>query len=319
MSKGIRVGEVLNESFQFGFHRWPTVFRLGWLPLLISGFVVFGLQHLIFDAEALKVAIESRESFKMVEVMRVSSFLAFGLMLIVFVFMIAVVSGLLASIYRLVALGEEREGYVDLRFDGPAQRVFWAQLIVTLINVSVMLAFVIIAIPMTGSSFGEVFKSLGAFLLLMQSAMVDPNVGQPDQATLEALYAPLGSVFLGAFVALLPLAYINIRLTPFAPGSAAENRLLFFGSLQITNGHFLSLLGLYLLFGIALMLVGMIYSLVTSVLEQMASLGGAGMLSVVGFLFQGILFALMVAYQVFVIGVQASLNAVVYRELGRDE
>lgn len=319
MSKGIRVGEVLNESFQFGFHRWPTVFRLGWLPLLISGFVVFGLQHLIFDAEALKVAIESRESFKMIEVMRVSPFLAVGLTVIAVVFMVALVSGLLASIYRLVALGEERSGLVDLRFDGPAKRVFWAQTITTLINMFVLLLFVMAMIIMSGTSFAAVFRALGAFMVLIQASAMDPSLGQPDAATLEGLAAPLGPLFLGIFFAIIPILIINIRLTPFAPGSAAENRLLFFGSLQITNGHFLSLLGLYLLFGIALMLVGMIYSLVTSVLEQMASLGGAGMLSVVGFLFQGTLFALMVAYQVFVIGVQASLNAVVYRELGRDE
>ncbi|WP_411818450.1 hypothetical protein [Hyphococcus sp. DH-69] len=319
MSHNIRIGDALNESFQFGLRRWFTVFRLGWLPLLASGMAALGLQYLIFDMAALEAAVEAGANFNLAEVMRVSSFLAFGLMLIVFVFMIAVVSGLLASIYRLVALGEEREGYVDLRFDGPAQRVFWAQLIVTLINVSVILVFVVIAIPMTGSSFGEVFKSLGAFSLLMQSAMADPNVGQPDQATLEALYAPLGSVFLGVFVALLPLAYINIRLSPFSPGSAAENRLLFFGSLELTKGRFFSLLGLFFLFTLALLLVGIIYSLVTGIFEMMATIGGPNILAVIAMLSKFILFGLMVVYNIFIIGVQASLHAIIYRQLSTGE
>ena len=127
--------------------------------------------------------------------------------------------------------------------------------------------------------------------------------------------APIGLLVLSGFFAAPVLIYVNIKLVPFPPGSASENRLLLFGAFRMTAGHFWSILGLYILFILAMIVLGIVYTLAMSFIELMASLGGAGALTIIGAIFTVVAFAAAIAYQVFVIGVQLSLQAIVYRRL----
>ena len=107
MSGRVPAGEILNEAFQFGFYRWLTVFRFA-------------------------------NSFS--DILNVSPFTAVVLGVIAAIILMVAFAGMFASVYRLVALGEDRPGFMQLRFDGPAQRVFMAQLILNAINYVIMIA-----------------------------------------------------------------------------------------------------------------------------------------------------------------------------------
>jgi hypothetical protein len=63
--------------------------------------------------------------------------------------------------------------------------------------------------------------------------------------------------------------------------------------------------------------VGIAFSLAMSFIELMSSLGGS--MAFIGAIFGVIGFAATVVYQVFVIGVQLSLQAIIYRRLKTGE
>lgn len=318
MSERIKAGDVLNEAFQFGFHRFGTVLGFAWLPVLLGLLLVTGALFLVFDMQALEATSDPESLDDMASLLRVPPAAAVAIGVAGVVLMLALYSGVFASIFRLVALGEERPGIAHLRFDGPAQRVFWGQIILAFMNGSVLLAACLVALAMSGHSLSEVLTSGQEFMKLFQQALADPSM-QPSEAELQRIGEPLGVFFLGFFLALPVMLYLGIKLVPFLPGSASENRLLLFGSFRMTFGHFWSILGVYVLFILSMLVLAIVYTLVMSFLELMAGLSGGGALALIGAVFGVVSFALGLAYQVFVMGVQLALQGIIYRRLKTGE
>lgn len=313
MSDRIQIGDVLNEAFQFGFQRWGTVFRFAWLPLVLSLLLVYGALYLLFDMQAIKAAGEAQTVGDLSGFLKAPPALTVLVGVAGVLMMLALYSGMMASVYRLVALGEERPGFAQLRFDAPAQRVFWGQLILSVLSLFVLFIAAVFMLVLNGFGLGDVAGAWTSFVSLVAAASSDPGF-QPSQAQIQQM-APVGTAFMGGLLALPLLVYLNIKLAPFLPGSAAQNRLLLFGAFRMTTGHFWSILGLYILFILAMLIVAIVYTLVIGFLDLMAGLSGGGAVAIISGLFGIISFAVGIAYQVFAIGVQLSLQAIIYRRL----
>jgi len=85
----------------------------------------------------------------------------------------------------------------------------------------------------------------------------------------------------------------------------------------MTFGHAWSIFGVYVLFFIAMVVMSILYTLTMSFFEVMASLGGA--VALVGVIFALVQMAAVLFYQVFVMGVQMALQAIIYRRLKTGE
>jgi len=312
MSSNIRAGDILSEAFQFGYRRWFTVFRYGWMAMLFAGLIAFGALYTIFDVKAISQAGEDATLRTLADFMRlpVAPAVLVGLGAIILVMLFY--AGFLASVFRLVALGEDNEGVAQLRIDGPAQRVFWAQFITSVINTGIGAFSILVAMVITGHGFGSIISGFQQFAALVIHAGANPGF-KPSEEQLEALAGPFGALGMSILISLPLTIFAAIRLAPFVAGSACENRLLLFGSFRLTAGHFWSLFGVYLLFFMAMFVMTVVYSLVERFLETMTKVGGA--LAFIAVVFTVISFAASVAYQIFVIGVQLSLQGIVYREL----
>lgn len=317
MSERIRAGDILTEAFQFGFYKWPSVLRYALVPIIVILLATFGAAFMVFDMEAMQ-ALENNPEADWGDVkalLRVSPAVAILIGVGIAVLTMLVYCGFFASVYRLAALGEERPGVFQLRFDGPAQRVFAALIILNLLNYAVLLLFAFVMLILGGSGFGDFFRAWPAFFSMVEAASADPSY-QPAAEELAQLQ-PLGSFFTGMFLAAPVLLYLNVKLTPFAPGSAAENRLLLFGAFRMTSGHAWSIFGTLILFVLAMLVMSILYMLTMSFLELMASIGGS--MAFIGMIFNAISLAAGIAYQIFVLGVQLSLQAIVYRRLKTGE
>lgn len=309
MSARIPVGEVLNEAFKFGLERWVTVLRYVWAPVVLIMLVAGGALYLIVDMPALQ-AMEGVEEFgSLSSIIRLSPAAAILTAVVAALLSMLIISGAMASVYRLVSLGEDHPGWIGVRFDGPAQRVFWAQILMAVISYAVMVGAVLLALAISGQSFASVIAAMQEFVALVQQATANPEL-QPDEETLERLAVPISAMFLGGLIAMPLIILLNIRLAPFLAGSAAENRLLFMGSFGLTRGVFWPLFGLYLLFLLALMVIGVVFSLASGVLELLGTLsGGLGVVFVLANV------AASFVYQIYIMGVQLSLQGIVYRRL----
>ena len=314
MSDRIQAGDILNEAFQFGYRRWLTVFRFLWMPFLVAGLFGFAALNVVFDAEALNAMTETSSIQNLGAAMKVSLPTAVFIAIAGFALMLFLYSGVFASIFRLVALGEERPGLFQLRFDGPAQRVLWAQLIMTLINYAVVLAAGLVSLALSGQSFASVMAALNEFMSIVAAASAT-GASQPAPESVQHLAAPMSVIFQTMLFSLPPLIYLNVKLAPFLPGSAAENRLLLFGAFRMTAGHAWSIFLVFVMFFMVMVIIGVVYSLAMSFVEMMAGLSGAGVLALLGAVFSFISLVAAVAYQVFVMGVQMSLQAIIYRRL----
>lgn len=320
MSERIRAGDVLHEAFQFGARRWPAVLRYVWLPLILSGFATFGIAMLVLDVDGLQTAIETSDTgmVSIAPFLKVSPTMAIAAAIAAVFGLIFIYSGAYASIFRLTALGEDRPGVAQLRFDGPAQRVFFAQLILMAINLALWGAAFMIALSVSGVSFADIGKAMGDLMALAERAAADPAF-KPSPAEAEAVGKPLGALFLGGVFAALPMAYVNVKLAPFLAGSAAENRILLFGSFRMTRGHAWSIFGTYVLFMIAMFILMMVFGLAMGLFELLGQLSGGGGLSIVGKLFTAIGVVLDAAFQVYVLGVSLAMQGIIYRRLATGE
>lgn len=315
MTQKLPIGDVLNEAFQFGLHRWGTVIRFGWAPML-AGILVFAFAAVaILRFEAFNT-LEDAESFDALkEIFRLPmpmAVLVGGAAFAAFLFFF---SGFMASVYRLVALGEDRPGIFHLRFDGPAIRVFWAYIIYTLINYAVFGVAFLAALAMTGQSPGEVFGGLMQFFVLVVEAAEEG--GEPDPAALEPLFAYMSAFGLGFLIAIIPLIYVNVRMTPFLPGSAAENRILLFGSFALSKGHFWSIFGALLLMILLIFAVSIVFQLAITFFDLLSQLliGQGGGIAVGGAIVSIAVVVASVILQAFTYGVQFSTQAIIYRRL----
>jgi hypothetical protein len=317
MSDRIKAGDILTEAFQFGFYRWPSVLRYALVPMIIILLATFGAAFAVFDMDAVQTLENNPDADweDIKAVLRVSPAVAVLAGLGVGLLTMLLYCGFFASVYRHVALGEERPGLLQVRFDGPAQRVFAALLILNVLNYAVILLLCVVMLLIGGSGFGDFFRAWPVFFSLVEAASADPSY-QPSAQELAAL-KPLGSFFTGLFLAVPALIYLNVKLAPFAPGSAAENRLLLFGAFRMTSGHAWSIFGTLILFVLAMVVMSILYMLTMSFLELMASVGGT--MAFIGMIFNAISLAAGIAYQIFVMGVQLSLQAIIYRRLKTGE
>lgn len=307
-----QMGEVLNEAFQFGMARWASVIRFSWLPFLIGMLILGGAIASIFDINALR-AIEEDGPVDLNSIFRVSWGMAFLLFFLGVTAFLYFFSGAMASIYRLVALGEERPGIFQLRLDGPAHRTFFAYMIMTLLGNLIMILSFFVATAVTGTSPAEMAGTLRG---LFQAVVEAESQGvQPDPSVFEPMLNIAGAIFLTFVIALIPTIYLNVKLSPFAAGSAAENRLFFIGALNLTKGSFWAILGtLTVLFG-ALWLLAIVFQLAAGILDMIAQLvGGQGGGLIAGIL-SLVIFVATVVYQAFVYAVQLGVQGIIYRRL----
>ncbi len=311
MTERLPVGETLNEAFQFGSKRLLTIIRLGWLPMVLTYAMAVGFARLVFAAptpEALRDG--SAQGAYLTVPPAFAVLLGVGVIIVVMLLM----SGFMASVYRLVALGEDRDGVFNIRFDGPSIRVFWAQLIVALIGFGIFVIAFLVALMVSGSAPGEVLSGITRLFAAAMSAA--ETGGQPDEQLVMEFAKPASVFMLAGLFALLPSLYVNVRLAAFASGSAAENRLFLLGAFNLSKGHFWSIFGVYFFLVLALIVLAFIYMILSSILELLASLGGGGgALAVIGFVFGALEIAALILYQAFVLGVQLSVKAIFYRRL----
>lgn len=310
MSYPLPSGEVLNEAFQFGLRRWGTVLRFAWLPAALIIAILVGYDSLAF---------RSVEGGAEMLPLRIPAFAAFLLGVAAIAACLFLYAGFMASIFRLVALGEERDGFVHLRVDGPTYRVFWAVLIINMLSVVMLGVSFLFSLIATGQAPGAVFGALSEFFALAASASASGETVSPD--ALERLAEPMSVVFLSILGALIPLIYFNVRLAPFAAGSAVENRLVLFGAFQLTAGRFWAVLGVLFLVVICLFALSIIISLGAEIFEMLGAalneLGGVASLG--GSMLLLTAFTLVFLYQIFSAAVQLSAHAVIYRRLKTGE
>ena len=315
MAEKFAVGEALNETFQFALHRWGSVLRFGWAPIALALAVTFGLAWTVLDIEALRAAEENPDGLSNIgDWLNVSAPAAIALVLIGSVIVSFILSGFMASVYRLVALGEERPGFVHLRFDGPAQRVFLANLIQSLINIGICAAAFLVASVTSGISPGDAFDAFGEIMRI-----VSESGGEVDESAFGESVAPAGLFFLAILYAVLPMIYVNIRLAPFLSGSAAENRLLLLGAFRLTAGNFWSLFFFYFLLTISLAVIVFAFQIVVGILDTLSALPSSGVFALIGYIAGAISFIATIAFQVFTYAIQFGAQGVIYRRLKTGE
>lgn len=318
MSQKLPVGDVLNEAVQFGLHRWGTILRFGWLPMLLSMVVVMAYIIVAFGAAVFTVEEGQSDLETLKSAMRFSVPVAIVLGVAAYAFVIFLFCGVAASVFRLVALGEERPGIFQLRMDGATARVFWAYVIIMVISSVIWGVAFTVGLGMAGETWGGLFSGFMRFIELAEAADTGEST---DLEAFSALMGPLKAVGLASLIAAIPAIYVGVKLSPFPAGSAVENRLLLFGSFAMTFGHFWSIVGIFILLFIFMMVVGIIYQLALTIFQMLAVLlatQGAALAFVSGIIFVGIL-AASIFYQLFITALQLSVPAIIYRRLKTGE
>lgn len=319
MSEKLPVGDVLNEAFQFGLHRWATILRFAWLPVVLMIAVFLAYIFAVLDMTTfMALDGESGDLEMLSDLLRVPMSVAVVVGIVLYIVLSIPIAGFIASVYRLVALGEERPGLFQLRVDGPAWRVFWAYIIMALISTLIWAGAAAAAFSLTGNSLPEVAS---AFYNLFAFAAEVDGASQPSPEMLDPFVNSFNAIFLAMLFALIPILYVNIKLTPFLPGSASENRLLLIGSFRMTFGHFWSILGIFILLIIFLLIISLIFQLAMVALQLLVSflaVQGAG-LEIVAMVL-GILFIVVsIFFQAFIMAVQIAAPAIIYRRLSTGE
>ena len=318
MSAKLPIGDTINEAFQFGLHRWFAVLRFGWLPTLAAMAVILVFAFAVFDFGSMPSSETQLESFEEVQdVFRFPIPIVVLLGLAAYALIFYLMSGVLASIYRLAALGEDRPGIFHLRTDGPAMRVFFAFIILTLINIAISVASLSLGLSLSGSSWADVLESCRQlFAMAGDSELNDASSAEQ----MELLAAPFKAFGYGLLIATILSIYVNIKLIPFVAGSAAENRIILFRSFAMTTGHFWSLLGVMILFFLLYMVIAIAFQIVIAVLQGVMILlmGATSSFAIVGVLSVLVIFALSIWYSCFVYALQFGLQGIIYRRLKSD-
>lgn len=315
MSAKLPVGPTINEAFQFGLNRWITAVRFGWLPVVVISILFVAFFATAFKTEAF-LALESggAEPQGLKDIVRAPLPVFFAGTAVLYVVTVLLISGVIASLFRLVALGEERPGLFHLRVDGPAMRVFLAYLILGVLSFVVMGLAMCIGGLLAGQSPAQGLQAIGHLFAFAMNAQPGQ---QPPANMLESLSVALKPVMLGGLIGAVPLIYLNVKLTPFPAGSAAENRLLLFGAFRMTFGHFWSIFGVYVLFFLAAVIMGIIFQLVGAIVSLIAEFGAAqgGALAFVGAILALAVSVAALWFQFFMMAVQYAIPAIVYRRL----
>ncbi len=318
MSQPLPIGDTLHEAFQFGIKRWGTVIRYAWAPIVISLLLVGLYFAAIVDFQTIAAAEDSESTLHVDEIFRASIPFMIALGVVLYVAVSMLFSGVMASVFRLAALGEERPGYVHLRLDGPAWRVFWATIISAVISLSIWGVALIISLASYGESIGAFLEGARSFFAALVAAAqtgAEPSFGG------QADILDYTRIFVRAVaISIIPLIYVSVRLAPFLAGSAAENRLILFGSFNLTKGQFWPVFIAIIIMTVALMIIGFIYEMVRSLFELLMSLGqSGGAFAVIALVLAALYFAVTVFYYAFVYGVQFSFYGIMYRRLKTGE
>lgn len=314
MSEKLPVGETLNEAFQFGLKRWGTVIRYGWAAFVIAILAFAAYAMIVVGATVFTAANNGADIKSFQDLVQIPVVAAIGLAVILYVFVAVLFCGVVASLYRLVVLGEDSPGIFHLRLDGPALRVFFSFLIIGIINAVIWCAALAISFAINGQEFAD----LGSQLVRFFQLAVEAETGEvSDAEVLSVVGAIFRSFALAVLIAFIPLIYLNIKLIPFPPGSAAENRLLLFGSFGMTTGHFWSIFGIYILFIIFVIILSVIFQIVLAILQALAALGAnmGGAAAIVGAVVGLIVLAAGLFFNIFLFGAQTALRAIIYRRL----
>lgn len=317
MSTKLPIGDTINEAFQFGLHRWGSVLRFAWLPVVVSMVVLLVTMLAIFDFAAFPDTDAEIGSVETGDILRFPLPITVILGLVAYILMFLLFSGVLASIYRLAALGEDRPGVFQLRMDGPAKRVFFAFVILALVNFIVWSVSVTIGLSITGSSWGEIANGFRQLIESPTLAEFDGNLAVGNNQDFAAL---IEVYFFSSLLAIIPLLYVNVKLVPFAAGSAAENRLWLIGSLVKTTGHFWSMIGVIILLFIALIVTSIVFQVVMIIVMMLAGAfvaQGSG-LAIVGAILFFAMFPASIWFSAFFYAVRLSLPAIIYRRLMTD-
>lgn len=318
MSQKLPIGDVMNEAVQFGLHRWATVLRYAWVPGLLS-LILFGSYFVgIFDPAIFSSNYEATSIDEFKEILRVPISTAIAGAVVIYLIAGLLFCGVAASLFRLVALGEERPGLIHLRIDGPAIRVFFSYVIIMILNGAIWSAAFLGALSISGESISSL---TGSFQSLMEIIANAEDGSDDGVAAMSAIMGPMEVYGLTFLLGLIPMIYVSVKLVPFPAGSAAENRLILFGSFGMTFGHFWSIIGIYILFFMFMIVIAIIYTLADSVFQLL----GALLIS------QGSIFALVgmgafllsaaaaIFYQLFMIALQTAVPAIIYRRLKTGE
>lgn len=324
MSDKVRIGGVLNEAVMFGAHHWLTYVRFAWAPFVLIALLSIGLTALLIDFGAIAAAGEATgqlQAFSFDTLFRLPvpvTIVAFAALGLVIAFLMA---GPVASIARLVILGEKNPGLVHVRMDGPARRVFIAMVISGLINIVIWA----VAVAIVQFFFDQnPFSGFGTLIELMKTSGVAgangtaPSLSPEQLDEFKNVMAAWGGVF---FLTIIPSIYVGLKLVPFVPGSAAENRLILMKSLRMTRGHFWSIFGAYVLFvvflGIAGIVLGLSLEIINVLLGFLANQGTA--LAVVGIILVVIVNLIEFVFNLFSATAQLALSAIIYRRIETGE
>lgn len=318
MSQKLPIGDVMNEAVQFGLHRWATVLRFAWAPTLFS-LLLFGLYFAVLFEPSFFSSMSEESSFEEFKsAMRLSVPAAIAGAGLIYLFVILLFCGVAASLFRLVALGEDRPGFVQLRVDGPAIRVFFAYLIMMIITGAIWGAAFLVALAITGESASGLVDGFKAFMTIAETA---EQGNANDLEAFSALMGPMKVFGMTFLLAVIPLIYMSVKLAPFPPGSAAENRLLLFGSFAMTFGHFWSILGVFILFILFIMVISIIYSLADSIFQMLAALlvAQGSIFALVAVVIYLAVAAAAIFFQLFSMAIQTAVPAIIYRRLKTGE
>ena len=312
MSEKMPVTDLLNESFTFGLRRFFTVLRCLFVPylILIVGLCIVAVGLLDFDAISRLENNDMPEPESFEDVMGIINSVFRGTWqsaLAVFFVAATVLSlplyGGIASIFRLVGLGEEPGGWFNLRLDGPMWRTFFSWLIIGILQNLFFGIGLAVAYGMNPDMF--------AFFADLEALEDDPT----------PLFGLLGSLFFAWFIFLLLSMFVFTKLAPFPAASACENRLMLVNSWSRTSGHFWTILGGYIMLVLALTFANMAFQILTSVLQgvftAVSAMGGEAMVGIMVAFVTLVILVASLAFTVFTTGVQMAFPAVIYRRLWR--
>lgn len=318
MSDKMKVGQVVNEAVRFGRYRWGAVIRFGWLPALASVLLLIAYCAAVLDLEHLQAVDSGEQTLNLESLMSVPVSVAFGLGFLTYLVMGLLFSGVYASIFRLVAMGEERPGFFHFRMDGPAIRVFLAYLILTVIGFAIWIGAIGIGSIITGGDPFAVVSQLGQ---VFREAIAVGETYEPSSELTVALAENLEPYGVGMLIAFIPMIYISIKLFPFPAASAVEDRLVLIGSFRMTFGHWWTIFLSALLMAIFLMIAILIFELASSIIQMIAefALTQGGALTGIGALLLIAMFIVSLIFNAFVYSVQFAMHAIVYRRLTTGE
>ncbi|MEO1311457.1 MAG: hypothetical protein AAFV51_10890 [Pseudomonadota bacterium] len=300
MKQPLGVGDILTESFRFGGSRIATVLRVVWAPLVVLAVIWGGAMFAVFGSDFAAFETMTEEEavlFILERLFTPSTMLAFVALGLVSAF---VYSGAMAAIFRLVALDEEPQGAFFVRFDGPSVRTGVAAILYNAIFYVIAGIAGWIAVSRAGGA-----PDLAAIF-----------ADEPDADEALAFAQIAGLTFL---ISILPLAYLGVKLTPFLPGTASENRLLFVNSFSLTAGYFWSILGLFVVLFAAVIGLSLAFELLQGAVQLLQTaisvVGGEAGKALASLIFGLVILVATIAFQLFLTGVQLAAPALVYRRL----